>query len=169
MRLILSQTHGGCVLPPGTHTEHQDIMHSKAECALHMQAERDTREREHAHAHTKCVCACTCLLSCVAVVRSETQYISTLSMQSFEGTCADADAASAKPVEGRAHCSLHVVCTGADGGRKGQKGPTCGYSRSTRSTARCPVVRLMMSANILRRLPCTVQKKSGERIWSTHV
>jgi hypothetical protein len=32
-------------------------------------------------------------------VRSETQYTSTLSMQSFQGTCGDADAASAKPVE----------------------------------------------------------------------
>ena len=55
-----------------------------------------------------------------------------------------------------------------NGENRGQKGPTCGYSRSTRSTVRCPVVRLMMSANILRRLPCTVQKKSGERMWSTH-
>ena len=52
-------------------------MHPKAECALHA--------------------SCACYLSCVAVVRSETQYISTLSMQKLEGMSGDADAASAKP------------------------------------------------------------------------
>jgi hypothetical protein len=135
-----------------------------AHCTCKLSA---THERESTRTHTRSVFVRARAYS--LVVRSETQYISTLSMQSFEGTCGDSDAASAKHVEGRAHCSLHVVCTGADEGNSGQKGPTCGYSRSTRSTARCPVVRLMMSANILRRLPCTVQRNSGKRMWGTHV